>query len=202
MRHIAPAQILDWWFGTTGPDGVSPSEIRKRWFQGGAQVDKEIAERFGGAVEAARSGALADWVERDPDALALILLTDQFTRNVYRGTPEMFAADPIALDVAHRLIESGRHERYPNQQRVFIYMPLMHSENLDDQNECIQLFEQLVAEADTDAQRDAFASNVDYAIRHRDIVARFGRFPHRNATLGRETTPEEAEFLTQPGSRF
>lgn len=189
----SPAQVLAFWFG--GDDAVD-----RRWFNGGAAFDREIAERFGATIDAALRGELAGWAATPDDALALIVVLDQFTRNVGRGTPRAFAGDVRALALALELIERGDDRRLPPLRRWFAYLPLEHAEDLALQQRCVQLFEDLLADAG--AHHEAIAGALDYARRHRDVIARFGRFPHRNEILGRATMADEHAFLQQPGSRF
>lgn len=194
MSAVAtPTQVLDFWFGAD--HAVDP-----RWFTGGAAFDREIGERFGATIDAALAGMLDDWAATADGALALVVVLDQFTRNVYRGTPRAFAGDARALAVARHLIDGGGDAALPPLRRWFVLMPLEHAEDLSLQDECVRRFEALLVDAG--AQREAVASALDYARRHRDVVARFGRFPHRNEILGRASTPDELEFLRQPGSRF
>ncbi len=194
MSGVASARdVLTFWFGTA--DAVDP-----RWFNGGDAFDREIAERFGATIDAALAGDLDDWAATSDGALALVVVLDQFTRNVHRGTPRAFAGDARALAVARRLLAEGGDAALSPLRRWFVLMPLEHAEDLALQDECVRRFEALLAEAGP--HRDAIASALDYARRHRDVVARFGRFPHRNDILGRPSTPDEVEFLRQPGSRF
>jgi len=190
---VTPAEVLAFWFGST-------DAVDARWFKRSDAFDREITGRFGAMVEAALAGRLDGWAARPQGALALIVLLDQFTRNMYRGTPAAFAGDAQALVLARQLVDSGAHQRLTPLQRWFAYMPLEHAEDLALQQQCVRLFEALAAEAGP--HREALAGALDYAKRHRDVVARFGRFPHRNAILGRAGTPEEAAFLLQPGSSF
>jgi uncharacterized protein (DUF924 family) len=197
------AEVLHFWFGAE--DRVDP-----RWFNGGDAFDALIRERFGPTIEAGLAGGLDAWGEdagaadTPGPALALILVLDQFTRNVFRGTPQAFAGDETALRVALRLLDAGTARRWPPLARWFALMPLEHAEDLGLQQRCVVAFEQLRADAHAAGSPHASALDgaLDYAVRHRDVVARFGRFPHRNAILGRPDTPEEAVFLLQPGSRF
>jgi uncharacterized protein (DUF924 family) len=127
--------------------------------------------------------------------LARILLYDQFPRNMFRGTPRAFATDALARETTAYLLRTQGDRQLRPVERLFVYLPLMHSEDLTDQRQSVSLFQQLV-------QDDPLVDSVSYALRHREIIARFGRFPHRNAILGRSSTPEEIEFLQQPGSSF
>lgn len=184
--------ILDFWFGGDLP--------RKEWFQKNAAFDREIAQRFGAEIEQALEGGLHAWdAEGAPAALARIVVLDQFCRNVYRDTPLAFAGDHQALAAALDMIEAGEDQALPPFQRAFVYLPLEHAEDLALQEQAVALFTRL-AEAAPDQQ--GLAGMLDYARRHRDVIRRFGRFPHRNAILQRASTPAEQEFLKQPGSGF
>lgn len=194
-------EVLAFWFGTLGPDGRATSEQRARWFTRSDALDAEIRERFGELVGRAARGELSDWLSSRRGRLAYVLLVDQFSRNMFRGTPGMYATDALALAAAGRAIEAGDDTALAFDERGFLYMPFMHSEQLADQERCVALFEAF-RDQQTGDLRAAVEYSLDYAIRHRDIVARFGRFPHRNEILGRASTDEELEFLKQPGSSF
>ncbi len=178
-QPVAPRDVLDFWFAAG----------KEKLFAKDDAFDAEITKRFKAAHEAARDGAYDGWAESAEGMLALIILLDQFPRNMYRGLPEMFAADPKAAALTRLALERKVDGEVPQAARPFIYMPLMHSEELSDQELCVKLFQ-----ADP-----ALEDNVPYAVDHRDIVARFGRFPHRNAVLGRATTGEEQQFLDGGG---
>jgi uncharacterized protein (DUF924 family) len=181
--------VLHFWFGDP------PGERRKAWFFKDPQFDEQIRERFLQVYEAAASGALSSWTRSAHEALALIVLTDQFPRNMFRGSPRAFATDPVALSTAKHVIEAGWDAAMLPVERMFVYLPYEHSESLADQDRSVELFGPL----------DVFPETSDaseYSERHRVIVQRFGRFPHRNAALGRPSTAEEVEFLKQPGSGF
>lgn len=160
-----------------------------------------LRERFEPAVIAAGSGGLDDWASTARGRLALILLTDQLPRNIYRDTPDAFRLDPLARRLCCNGLERGDDRELRPIERVFFYLPLEHSENLDNQNRFVQLLKGLVAAVEP-ALTGTFEDFLDYGVRHRDVIARFGRFPHRNRILGRESTSKEREFLTQPGSSF
>ena len=186
-------EILNFWFGR--PETEEYGKPRKVWFVKKAEFDEEIRDRFESDCELAASGKLDIWQESADSCLALILLLDQFPRNLFRGTPRAFATDPQALAAARNAVDRGFDRHFLPVRRWFLYLPFEHAEDLQLQQQSVKLFEQL---------RDdpASASPIAYAIRHFDVVKRFGRFPHRNQILGRQTTPEEAEFLKQPGSSF
>lgn len=188
----APQEILDFWFGAPGtPEHGTAREL---WFRKSDATDATIRERFGPDVEAALAGQRHDWQRGPREKLALLLLLDQFTRNMFRDTPRAFAGDPQALALAQAMVARGDDRLLVPLERWFVYLPFEHSESLQVQEECLRLCRQLVA----DGQPDALV----WAQKHYDVIARFGRFPHRNEILGRASTPEEIAFLQQPGSRF
>lgn len=189
-----PEQVLEFWFGP--PELADTEATSARWFRKDEAFDREIATRFGPLIEQALAGELTDWGWQPGPALARILLLDQFTRNAFRGTPRSFAGDALALAAARTLVEQSQDRLLRPLRRVFAYLPFEHAESLAAQEESVRLFTQLGQEA------PGLDGYVDYARRHHEIVARFGRFPHRNAILGRASTPEEIEFLKQPGSGF
>lgn len=186
--------VLDFWFGTEGDP--ERGTLRPMWFRKSDATDHEIAERFGALIERALRGELADWGAEPRGALAQILLLDQFTRNTLRDTPRAFAGDARALRAATAMIGARQDEALPPEQRAFVYMPFEHAEGMAMQDEAVRLFTRLAAEA------PALADMLGYAHKHRDVVQRFGRFPHRNAILGRQSTADEIAFLREPGSRF
>ncbi len=191
-------EILEVWFGK----GDVPSEaVRAQWWKKDPDFDAMLRDRFGALLDRGVRGELDDWANDAPGALALVILLDQFSRNIHRGTPRSFAADEHALMMAKRAVHHGFDAALPIHRRIFLYMPWMHSEELDAQKECVRLFERLANEAPPEAQ-PTIRNNLDFAIRHLEIVERFGRFPHRNAILGRTTTPEEEAFLREPNSSF
>jgi uncharacterized protein (DUF924 family) len=193
MTEATPAQIVAFWFGEPGsPEDGQP---RPLWFAKSEATDALIRDRFGAAVEAALSGRHDRWADGHPrDALALILLLDQFTRNVHRDSARAFAGDAKALAVAGRLVADGRDRQLAPLQRWFVYLPFEHSERIDDQHESLRLFEALA--------REGLAEPLVWARRHFEVIERFGRYPHRNELLGRASTADEIEFLKKPGSRF
>jgi uncharacterized protein (DUF924 family) len=186
--------VLDFWF--LPADHAGHGVYRPEWFRKDEDFDAAIRERFGVAVESALGGTPG--AGPDETLLARILLLDQFTRNIFRGTPRAFAGDAQALQIAESLVAAGRDKNLTPWQRWFAYLPFEHSESLLDQERSVALFAALSREM----QHEAFDSAHDYAVRHREVIERFGRFPHRNAILGRESTAEEIEFLEQPGSSF
>jgi len=187
----AATEVLHFWFGA--PPGDAP---REAWFKKSDAFDAEIRARFGALVEQALAGGLREWDVTPQGTLARILLLDQFTRNIFRGTPKSFAGDPLALAAAQRLVARGEDRWLSGVMRSFVYLPFEHSEDRAVQAHSLRLFAQLTA--DHPARSDAEV----WAKKHEVIVARFGRYPHRNAILGRESTAEEVSFLKEPGSAF
>lgn len=192
----AAAAVLDFWFLPAGQPGHDV--FRPEWFRKDPAFDAAIRERFGALAEQALAGGLVDWDATADGALARILLLDQFPRNLFRGTALAFAGDAAALALAESLVASGRDKNLPPIRRWFVFLPFEHSESLLNQERAVALFAGLRREA----QDPAFEAAYDYAVRHRDVIERFGRFPHRNAALGRASTPEEQAFLKLPGSSF
>ena len=186
-------EILAFWFGQ--PDAPDYGKPRKFWFQKTPEFDEELRHEFLLDYEKATTGELNSWLKLPQTCLALILLLDQFPRNMFRGTPQVFATDWEALAVAQHATAKGYDLQMLPVQRWFIYLPFEHSENLEHQRQALKLFKQLSHDPDS-------ASCIDYAIRHFQVIERFGRFPHRNAILGRASTPEEKLFLKEPGSSF
>ena len=195
--HTDTLAVLDFWFGPT--DDPGHAEPRKAWFVKDAAFDAEITRRFGPLIEQALAGELDDWVTRPIEplpALALVIVLDQFTRNAFRDTARAFAGDARALQTARAMVASGADRALSSVQRSFVYLPFEHAEDLSHQRTAVQLFQQLAHD------EPARADLVGWALRHHEVVARFGRFPHRNVTLGRANTAEEEDFLQKPGSSF
>ncbi|MBI2317261.1 MAG: DUF924 domain-containing protein [Betaproteobacteria bacterium] len=187
------AAILDFWFGAA--DSPERGRTRKCWFARDAVFDAQVRGRFQALHEAGCRGELALW-ERGPlAALALVVVLDQFPRNMFRGNARAFAADAIALAVARRMVEKGFDLLLRPVERAFVYLPFEHAEDLAVQRRSLALFAGLAGDAES-------TSTIDYARRHYEIIARFGRFPHRNAVLGRTSTEEEIAFFAQAGSSF
>ncbi|MGI9482651.1 MAG: DUF924 family protein [Hyphomicrobiales bacterium] len=178
MSDVTPKDILDFWINAGS----------KRWYAKSDEFDAEIVSNFRSCHEIARAGGLDGWCETPEGALALIILLDQFPRNMYRCTPDMFAADAKALAIAKEALARGFDAEVPEPLRQFFFMPFMHSEQLEEQERCVSLF--------TEA---GLKDSISYAVDHRDIVAKFGRFPHRNKVLERETSAEEQAFLDDGG---
>jgi len=191
------AEVLDFWFG----DGrlVEPAIKYDVWFKGGEAIDEAIKSKFGGAVSAALAGGLASWESNDAGRVAKLLVLDQFTRNMFRGSAQAFAGDSIALQLANDAVADGLVDRVHPVVAGFVLLPFEHSESIEDQGVMEEQTERLVERAKKDAHPDEVVSlcenYLQYAIDHGDIVRRFGRYPHRNKVLGRENTPEEDEYL-------
>ncbi len=207
--HVTALEVLDFWFGP--PDDSGYARQREAWFRKDDAFDVLVAQRFGPLIEKALAGGIDDWVATSEvrqltraqqvalnplPALAQVIVLDQFTRNAFRGSARAFAGDAMALQTARALVAAGADRPLTGVQRMFAYLPFEHAEDLSDQHTAVQLFQQL--------GRDdpALAGLVEWAQRHHDVVARFGRFPHRNAALGRASTPDELTFLQQPSSQF
>ena len=197
---MKPDAVLDYWFGDGLATGWPTRPMGDLWFGGGAAIDDVIRARFGSLVETAVDGGLSDWEPPLLHRLALVILLDQFTRNVFRGRARAFAGDPRALALASRTLAQGEDAALPLIGRVFMAMPLMHAEDLGSQNGCVRHFENLLATTDA-AHAGHLQQNLASAREHRDIIAAYGRFPHRNAVLGRTSTAAEVAYL-QTGKRF
>ena len=183
MDSLAP-EVLRFWFG----EGPEHGKSHKRWFVKDAAFDAEITQLFLPLHEELVRRKI--WIGNSRECLARIVVLDQFPRNMFRGTARAFASDPLALESARLALERGWDRGMLPVEQLFVYLPFEHSESAADQDRACELM------------KDFNAEQRDYALRHRDIIRRFGRFPHRNAILGRESTPEEVEFLKQPGSGF
>lgn len=194
-------EILLYWFGNIQKEEAPEDSKQKIWFFKSDSTDNEIKEKFLKDVENAISDIYCDWEDNPYSALSLILLLDQFTRNIYRDTPLAFSGDNKALEIAEKSINKGFDKLFHPIKRVFFYMPFEHSEDINMQKKLLELFSNLISESKDDLKPLIEGFN-DYAQKHYDIVEKFGRFPHRNKILGRESTNEEIEFLKQPGSSF
>ena len=185
--------VLDFWFGR--PSDPAYALPRAAWFRADVAFDRAVGERCGALHDAAAAGKLAHWAATPPGSLALLILLDQVSRNLFRGTPRAYATDAPARALARVAVDAGFDRVLTVVQRWFVYLPFEHSEALDDQRRAFTLFETLKDEP-------ACASAMVTVRRHLEIIERFGRFPHRNAILGRSSTPEEAAFLREPNSSF
>lgn len=197
-QHLHPERewqaVLDFWFGPAG--SAEYNTTRPLWFAKSAATDQAIAQQFGTLHERALRHELAAWGEAPLSACALIILLDQFSRNLYRDDARAFEGDAQALALARRLVARGTDQMLPTPyHRWFVYMPFEHDESPESQHESLRLFGQL-------AEREGIAGPLDWAHKHAEIIRRFGRYPHRNAALGRTSSEEELRFLAQPGSSF
>lgn len=185
--------ILEYWFGSAVLGDCD--RVRRVWFQKDPAFDAALRDRFGEPYQRGAAGDYDHWQVDPLPCLALVVLLDQFSRNLFRDRPAAFASDAKAREVAATAIAAGHDQAVPPVARLFFYLPFEHSESLADQGRSVALFESL-------CPYDSVASTIEYAHRHRDVIRRFGRFPHRNAILGRTSTPGEVAFLQQPGSSF
>lgn len=193
--------IREFWFGTSADDAAVAREKSALWWAKDAATDQLMRERFSDCITMAAGGVLDGWLRNAHGRLALILLCDQFPRNIYRDTPQAFAFDALARAWSKDGIREGIDKLLRPIERVFFYLPLEHSESLADQHQSVALFEALADSVAADSRKD-FAGYVDFAKHHRAIIERFHRFPHRNALLGRTSSAEEMAFLQGPGSSF
>ncbi len=194
-------QIHAFWFGSLDTEGLVDAQKSARWWQKNPEFDTEIAATFGEDIQQAIVGECNSWLKQAAGRLAAILLIDQFCRNIYRGKPNAFAHDHLARAWCLEGMKAKHDEQLPHVKRVFYYMPLMHAEDQDLQLLSVTIYRELAKSAPLKLQ-EMLTSNYEFACRHKDIIDRFGRFPHRNEILGRQSTAEELTFLKQPGSSF
>jgi uncharacterized protein (DUF924 family) len=199
MDETTPEDVIRFWLGEPG---APPLAQAARWWKKDDALDKEIRARFEATLERGVRGELEGWQTSPRGRLALVLLYDQLSRNMFRGTARSFAQDPLARAAATKAFEAGDEQVLAPVEVGFLLMPFMHAEDLELQRRCIVGFEKLRDAASDDALRANFASSAEFGLKHEAIIARFGRFPHRNAIVGRTSTPEEEAFLEQPGSSF
>lgn len=196
-------RVLNFWFGNLKENELPSEEYRKKWWIKDHENDMQIKDLYGDDLDLAIRGELDEWKTTPAGTMALILLFDQFTRNIYRDTREAFSQDQKALVICINGLNKAFDDALHPIQRAFYYMPLMHSEDISMQEKSIECFSNLVKQFKTPESISHMVSdNYEYAIKHYEIVKRFGRYPHRNAILGRESTLEEIEFLNGPGSSF
>ena len=201
MRHPHLEEVRHFWFEDACTSPASLARHQARWFAPSAQLDRDIKKRFGALPEAVRSGALSYRPDDAHDLLTVILILDQFPRQIYRNTPRAFAYDSEARAISSAMIEKSLFQALHPVEQVFVFLPFEHSETLSDQSLCVELYETLLQQAPRPYQ--SFLENaLDYARRHHSIIKRFGRFPHRNATLKRGSTREEDSFLIAGGDTF
>lgn len=193
--------LLDWWFGPEAAASEVAAARHGLWFGKRDSQDREARERFAPLVEQALAGELHSWQVEAEGWLGHILLLDQLPRMIFRDTPRAFAGDARAQVLVQQGLGRGWEQQLAPIRQVFVYLVLEHAEDLDVQDQAVARFEALLAQA-APAEGELFAGFLDYAVQHQRVIARFGRFPHRNLLLGRESTSEELQFLQQPGSRF
>jgi uncharacterized protein (DUF924 family) len=199
--EVQSESVLAFWFGPPGSATAVAGRQRSLWFGKSPENDRAVAEHFAATLLAATAGELDHWTHTPRGRLALVIVLDQFPHHIHRDQPQAFSTDPQALTQSLAALAAGEDQQLAPIERVFLYLPLEHAESIEMQDRSVSLFEKLAHEA-ADDERALFDNFLDYARRHRDVVSRFGRFPHRNAILGRASTPDELEFLKQPGSRF
>lgn len=194
-------QVLSYWFGTLDSTGFASESMKKKWWQGSDETDIEITHQFGESVQSALKQSLEHWRSTAKGQLALIILLDQFTRNIFRGTERAFSGDALALDVCKQGLSEKKDLELATEERVFFYMPLEHSEDIEDQNLCIRLLHG-VKKSCNEQNHAALDNYISFAESHKDIIAKFGRFPHRNDALKRTNTVEEQAYLNGDHTRF
>lgn len=203
MEEKQPEKVITAWFGELDSEGNVSVEIRNKWFNATADHDSELRITFESWVFAAENGALKHWEESAEGRLALIILLDQIPRNIYRSTASAYKYDATALHHAKQALLKGQHKQLPYLMRIFCYMPFEHAECLLEQEQAVRLFKEVTSEVEASSplysQLYAF---YDYSVQHQKIIRQFGRFPHRNRTLGRISTPEETIYLEDKGTNF
>lgn len=194
---VQPADVLHFWFGSADPHAALAPNFA-RWFGGGPALDAEVAARFGPALDAARAGHLGDWLATPAGLLAFVILVDQFPRNAHRGAAGAFAWGDLGLLAARYAIAAGHDRAMGLFQRSFLYLPLEHTEDAAIQAQSVAAYEALVAAAAEDPAAPVLADMLHHARAHQAVIARFGRFPTRNAALGRPSSPDEVDWLASP----
>ena len=198
-----PDDVLAFWLGTARPSNAQALAIKQQWFTKSDAFDARIKAQFEPTVQAAMAGQLDGWADDAWSCLALLIVLDQFTRNIYRGTPQSFAGDAKALALAQRAMAQGLDQQLPAVTRIFVYLPLEHAEDLAQQARSVEAFTRLAEDNTSPADVHEFlVGTLDYAHRHQVVIQQFGRFPHRNAVVGRASTAQELEYLAQPGAGF
>lgn len=190
-------EILQYWFGDRQPGDPVPEDRTKLWFSGDGAIDETIKKKFHGLLGKARDGELRSWEETPEGCLALILLFDQFSRHIFRNSPDAFAQDTQALRLCLRGVDRGWDQQFDPVQRVFFYFPMVHAENLQVQKKGLDYFIRLAQNAQ-EAQWDFIDEVLNHAIEHHEVIERFGRFPKRNTILGRASTTDEIAYLGEP----
>ena len=197
-----PGAVLDYWIGPATHDHLAADRLHKRWFIKSAETDAFIKSHFSKLLDALGEDLADTWFQAGArQTLAAVIVLDQFSRNIYRGTPKAFAFDGIALKLSKAALERGDASQLTEVEHAFLLMPLEHSEALSDQQACVAAFEYLETVSRA-SFRPLMSNSLDYARQHQDVIQKFGRFPHRNQILGRENTADETEYLARPGSGF
>lgn len=194
--------MLDYWFDGDPADADRPDQLMRKWFAGSADQDRELAQSFGELVQSAGAGELDPWAATPRGRLALIILLDQLPRSLFRGTAGAFACDPRALELCLGGLDRGQDRALHSLERLFFCMPLQHAESREIQARSTEEFEALASSADDGPMASALRTAADYAREHREIIEKFGRFPHRNRTLGRPSTDAELKFLNSGGPTY
>lgn len=200
MHEIGPTNIIEFWIGEASWDVVAAKQRSKFWYRGDISIDRHIKEQFGSTMLLAASDELVEWEKTSEGALALVILLDQFSRNCYRASARAYSNDVKALQIAKRAIKIGLHSSLTVVEKTFLYHPFHHSERLSEQNRYVELTAELLQTATTE-WREFVLRFVDDAKDHQEVIARFGRFPHRNKALNRKSTLEEREYLKR-SSRY
>ena len=201
MSETEIQRVLNFWFSDSELDAIKIDSRMNRWFGSDEKLDREIEAGFGDLVHKASKGALMDWAETPEGRLALIILLDQFRRNIFRGTAEAYARDRLALKICVEGTVNGHYKKLSPMQRMFFFMPLQHAESLKVQENSVRVYSTL-AKRVSDTLKETFLTTAQFAELHRDIIERFGRFPHRNPALGRENTPDENTYLSGEAPSF
>jgi uncharacterized protein (DUF924 family) len=196
-----PQDVLAFWIGPLDAEGLAEPQRQRRWFEKNDAFDHECRSRFEAAWHAVMAGDLESWLDTPRGRLAYVIVLDQLARNMFRGTAKQFQGDVRALATAERGVEVGQDKLLMGDERAFLYMPFMHAESLAAQERGVQLFKAF-RDAASGRLRHSLDNSLDFAQRHRDIIAHWGRFPHRNNALDRTSTAAEVEFLREPGSSF
>ena len=203
MIPVLAQGILDFWFGPLDAQGLASEKKRKNWFSKNDDFDKSIKSQFGNLMELAPMGAYDLWIKAPESRVALVVLMDQFSRNLFRGKPRAFYCDEKTQVVTMQAIKAGEHLSLPVSYGYFVLMPLMHAEKLELQDLGVKLFGELHEQNIGKGAAETMTKGaLAYMKQHRDIIAQFGRFPHRNEIMGRESTPEESVFLKNGGPTF
>jgi uncharacterized protein (DUF924 family) len=200
--ETSPEDVIHFWLGDLSQPGADPLAKASAWWKKDDAFDREIRERFQGTLDRGVRGELRAWESSPRGRLALVLLYDQLSRNMFRGTARSFAQDALARDVATKALDAGDERALAPIEASFLFMPFMHAEDVAMQQRAVDGFTKLRDAAGDEKLRKNYESSVKFGAAHMKIIERFGRFPHRNAILGRVSTAEEAEFLKQPGSSF